>query len=189
MEWQFVEIPRTGSTSIKAAIGQGSRIGVRHLPASEFPDADVLISCIRDPFDRAVSLWCYSNSSERGEDIEGFRQWVRDGLPYNGKRLDETPHEPATCITRAGAWIMLPQVTWLDERVQLFRHEDLPYSLYRVCRRNRISWRQLGHQERSTRLPTEAYYDHETSCMVHDLYSRDFQVWRRAEMVADVLPE
>lgn len=124
--WAFVHIPRTGGTSLRHMLhkhldtetkGMGAVFPDKrgHLPAwkhAERPDWEDTYSfaVVRNPFDRAVSLWSYCRKAG-GAQLwgENFADWVRAGMPAQFGAL-------APPIFVAQAWgipVTAPQVAWL----------------------------------------------------------------------------
>jgi len=138
----YIGIPRTASTAVRKCISVSNAHGQRHLPASCYPSADVRIATVRNPFSRAVSLFCLANPDD-STNISEFRRWVRDGLSYNDTTILQTDQCAETIIKRSGAWLCCPQSIWLDLPTTICAMESLPDSLYQLCDKYSIHRRRL----------------------------------------------
>lgn len=144
----LVHIPKTGGTSIAAALGIP---GNDHLPASRIPRPRFAV--VRNPYDRIVSAWefCRAAPAERLRAVTAgttFDEFVR--LPDDGIFLT-------------------PQAAWLDAPMDMIgRFERLEADFAQ------ISDTPLPHLRASERRPWAEYYDAETRAHVAHRYREDF---------------
>lgn len=124
--WALVHIPRTGGTTIRHMMrkylseqthGMGAVFPEKrgHMPAwklAERSDWDDIWSfaVVRNPFDRAVSLWGYCARQYGWKQWgDNFREWVRAGMPHKWGALP-LPLFPGSPF---GLPVTAPQVAWI----------------------------------------------------------------------------
>jgi hypothetical protein len=174
----FIHIPKTGGVSIQDALElqqyryrrklvRGTRyqglVTFGHEILSKLVrkgyvaiDGWFLFAFVRNPYDRAVSLWAH----QRREQITelGFYDWCK-------------------AFKTLGWLTYSPQARWLDgiEVNFLGRFENLHADFARLCDALHVHRRALPHYNASLHRDWRSYYDHETAAMVRRQYARDWE--------------
>lgn len=163
----FIHVPKTGGLSVQTALGlrrrhapaavEGLATFGHTLPARFVPlnPGAFLFAFVRNPYDRAVSLWAH---------------WRREG-----GGLDF----PAWC-RRLGDWhwrVRTPQARWLAgmDLGFLGRFESLAADFGRLCDVLEIERRPLPRLNAGEHRPWRGYYDEGTAAIVQVHYARDFE--------------
>lgn len=181
--WYYMEVPRTGSTTIdthlRKVFPHAVAIYQKHWPClpppSTFLQLDgVSVISIRNPYSRAVSCWQFFTKP----DTISFEAWLRD------------------CRNRGFVDINIearPQAFWFDLKPDgwnfVIRQEQLESDLRNfvqviggvaatpIKRLNDINgpWVNRVRARTSRPQPWQAYYDDTTKALVREVYRRDFE--------------
>lgn len=190
----FIWIPKTAGSSLQKTLGMplmASRRAVRH----RFPgngivtfghqDYAELVSSaavdaafdrvafkfcfVRNPYDRAVSLFCYLQRiglvSPAASFLEVCRRLVRDGV------------EPIGTFNARGWSQFNPQQKWMERLSLDFvgRFESLDADLDRLFRALGLPGRALPKLNQSSRRPYAHYFCAESKALIEHFYAEDFQ--------------
>lgn len=181
----FIHVIRTGGTSI----GQALRIPLTppytekaHRTASETKehigkekwDKGFKFSIVRNPFDRAVSIFHFCKETRFFVDKSlRFSDFVR--LAYEEKTLDSF-HVPS---------MFSPQCWWLDIPVDhIGRFETLDNDFHVVCDHLGVK-SVLGHRNASRHNAFADYYDKETKRVILEEFAEDFERFGYSTHVPD----
>jgi hypothetical protein len=192
----FVHVPRSGGTSIEDAIWPGSRTvddlwmgfistfhnpyhtgGLQHLPAKmlrEVVGADIFeeyfkFSFIRNPWDKAVSQYCYMRRRPDLRALIGMDE--HDDFKTYLRLIRTAAHvqwEPQHAILCDDAGKLL-----VDD---LGRYETFAIDVARMLARLDMT-APLSHANRSERAPLDHYYDSEAIDMVAEMYAEDIRLF------------
>ena len=129
--------------------------------SAEFDESAYKFSWVRNPYDRAVSLWS--------------KNWP-------GLAFDEFCRRIDSCIWDIGLAnafrnsLCNPQVRWLHGTPLNFlgRFESLVDDFERVCAELGVIGGKLGHHQRGEHAPYESYYTNETVDIIRKVYAEDF---------------
>ena len=170
----FVHIPRTAGTSLTRALdikrpklrrklveryGPVLTFGHRMLPNLQLPEDSFTFAFCRNPYDRAVSMWAFSQRA-KGQPEMTFLEWCKN-LP-------------------AWTWgqrVRIPQSDWLGDQEPDFlgSFENLAEDVDRLCDALGMERRELPHENQSERGPWQDYYDAESQRIIRDYYAIDFE--------------
>ncbi len=190
----FVHIPKTGGTSMEDVIWPGPRAeselwmgfvkpfhnkyqtgGLQHLKARqiraevgwEIFQSYFKFTIVRNPWDKAVSQWCYLSQRP-------------DLQAYLGLSADAPLAEYLEAAALSDHVQVMPQVDFIrDDKDQLLvdmigRFETLGQDAQIIFQKLGLEDAALPHTTRSSRRPDyRPYYDDGTRQRVGDLYARD----------------
>lgn len=118
-----------------------------------------ILACIRNPYDRAVSLWKWEKLCKKQYNGVSFKQWLN-------MRMD---------------WWHRPQLDFLQtdiinmSSINLVRFENLQQDFDSVCDKIGIPRQQLPHKNKSKHKHYTEYYDDETREIVAKKYAKDIE--------------
>lgn len=118
-----------------------------------------LFAVIRNPYDRAVSLWKWEESVKKQYNGVSFKQW-----------LNMKMH-----------WWHLPQCDFLQtdtidmSSINLVRFENLEQDFNTLCNKIGIPRQQLPHKNATNHKHYTEYYDDETKQVVAEKYAKDIE--------------
>lgn len=169
--FRFVHVPRTGGTSVRAALGIHEP--ETHLTAEECRRrrAEVrLFAFVRNPWERAVSIYAFFLRGRRVTPV-GFRRWVAEGMPHpSGHRPTLYAGEPYAIDVTA------PQSAFLEGGVDwIGRHETLADDFRSLCEWLGIDRRALPCENGSEHPAPADLYDDCTLNRIGDLYREDIE--------------
>ncbi len=160
---KFIHIPKTAGMSICQAIKQTSG----HRPVINAVDDDFIFSCVRNPYDRAVSLFYFLKQKSP----EYCKQFISK---------NETPDSFwLKAKTRRQVSFTAPQRYWLkgSPRIDfLLRFETLADDWVELSNKHKLSG--LKHINRSTLRTTQSWQDDlspEAIAIIGELYADDFE--------------
>lgn len=185
--WTFVHPPKTAGSAVKKSLeiglnGPASRCFrvIGHLPAYA-DDHERSFAIRRNPYDRAVSLFCWLSGYQHLSDpVRGFRNWAqRLDLPSD-QRMDAR-------VSSARVYASRPQCVWLchwasDEVAvtKLLRFENLEYDWTEFTIEAfgiPVDLKVTNKANLRLGCPGIAYwYDAPTCEAVYQHYARDFDV-------------
>lgn len=200
----LIHIPKTGGSSILRWIQVH---GIPHLrlsnhatyrevvKRSELPSETSVVTVVRNPFSRLVSIFEFVNSRatlrshkrQTGERVQkrfqvaadneimeyyqrGFRNWVSD--LYQGKT---TPYDHGLDRVRWN-WTT-PQTFWTDEPDVAMRTESLDSDFQVLSRLLGVYEPLVKENTGEYRNRRTHYYDQNTLDMVHNIFLSDFLTW------------
>jgi hypothetical protein len=158
----FVDIPRTASTAVRTTYPKLSTAKRPHTRASDVTTVEQKFAVVRNPRDRAVSIYHYANRKASGRlSVEQFRAWSKNPPPCPiGRDLDLSGQ----------------QVNWIDEDTILCRYENLENDL---VERVGLTRRKIEVRNRSSRLHADwsRYYDLKTFQIIAKRYTLDIAIF------------
>ena len=170
----FVHIPRTAGTSIIRALdikkpklrrklaeryGPVLTFGHRMLPNLQIPEDSFTFAFCRNPYDRAVSMWAFSQAS-RSQPSMTFLEFC-ENLP----RWDW------------GHRVRIPQADWLGDQEPDFlgSFENLAEDFGILCDKLGMERRALPHLNQGERGHWQEYYDPDSQRFIRNYYAVDFE--------------
>ncbi len=163
----FIHIPRTGGTSIEAAVGMKMGNNDKHLSALELRESvgekkwkdSFVFSFVRNPWDRIISLYhqpYFRNKTDYAN--QGLAHFINNYRPAKWERQFYYEYLNTDGIDFIGKF----------ER----RKEDLQH-LYKLTG---IHFNNSMHERKTDRNPDyRVYYDDYSAQLVYDLYYRDIE--------------
>ena len=161
---EFIHIPKTAGVSICKAIGQAPG----HRPPSATNRKAFVFSCVRNPYDRAVSLFYFL----RDRSPEYKAQFMADGETVNSFWTEKASHIRPITFTQ-------PQKAWLQdiERIdKLIRFETLAEDWAEM--QQAFNLPDLEHKNGDTSRPATPWQDElteESIAKIGELYADDFE--------------
>jgi hypothetical protein len=158
----FCHIPRTGGSTISKILNGGELFFVEHKTHTEYKNSlpaslvkqYKFFSVVRNPFDRAVSLYARDNKS-RAFDIEYFREWTRRLL----SQIEDQKVQAQTLYVKG------------------FTKDDLILKYENLAEDSKtLLGIDLGSERlhKTDHAPYPHYYDVATETLVRDYYYEDF---------------
>lgn len=148
----FVHVPKTGGTSVTAALG-GRSGDTLHTPLSAVDSAGLkTFGFVRNPWD-----WMFSVHAYTARDGAGFKDWLLGGSFY----LDDDIRTPELAPMQRRS-----QMYWLDGCEKVGRFEHLAADLSAIVKAWGISCKRLGHLNRTDHGDYRDHYDEETVAVV-----------------------
>ena len=197
----FIWIPKTGGLSIfdalkkhggrkHLAFGRGpferngittyGHISLRHLIAKnyisqKFADNAFKFCFIRNPYDRAVSLWAYLRLKNYIISSWSFKRFCH--------RLIERRVPEIGLHNTRGLSHCNPQVRWIKGigLVTIGRFENLQNDFDSIMDELELPHIQLGHRNKSKHGDYRQYYDTESQQIVRHVYAEDFKAFGYSE--------
>ena len=179
----FVHIPRTGGQSVCRAVhcsdGHISLSCSMSMLGDTF-DGCKAVSIIRNPWDHAVSWYCYmqgsGNLESPKEHVDGFRKWVAEGCPGS------------TAMWSGITSNVLNQMAWLKSSItcDVFKFpEGIRQAIDSIAEATGVNVSSgLPRDGPSARLPNYAtYYDDATVHAIAEIREREIMVfgWKFGE--------
>ncbi len=178
----FVHIPKTAGTSVLDALDIDFRVHVDWQVLRNF-NPELYDRCfkfcfVRNPYDRAVSVYYYLKSGGAGATDEAFSDLINRNYPtfetFVNEYLDaHVIHEHA---------LLRPQYRWVcgfgrECKVDFVgRFENLPEDFSAVAARLGVD-AELPRLNTSKRKPYQEYYSATMSARVYQLYRPDFELF------------
>ena len=160
---RFLHIPKTAGMSICRAIKQPSG----HRPMTDVKDEDCVSSCVRNPYDRAVSLYYFL----RQKSPAYCEQFIDDDDTVNSYWAKANTLKKIPFLKSQNKW--LEGAPRIDE---LLRFETLADDWSALAANHGLD--KLTHINRSTLRPTPNWQDEltaESIAMIGELYADDFE--------------
>ena len=161
---RFFHIPKTAGMSICNAMG----IPAGHAPIMNPKANDFVFSCVRNPYDRAVSMFYYLTDK-----CPPYRkQFMQDGETVNSFWTEKASHIRPITFTQA-------QTAWLQdiERIdKLIRFETLAEDWAEM--QQSFDLPDLEHKNANTSRPATPWQDElsdESIASIGELYADDFE--------------
>ena len=177
--WWYMEIPRTGTTTIERGLRRvfthAVAIYQKHwprLPPDEFAGATSMVS-IRNPYSRAVSCWQFFT---RPGEIS-FSDWLRQRKEHGFTDIQIEARPQAFWYALQPCWDIVIQQENLDDdfwaAVRRVAPDVKPDYLQRF---NDINgpWVNRVRARVKRNCPWQSYYDSESIALVQCVYAEDF---------------
>jgi hypothetical protein len=179
----FIHIPRTAGTSILTAMGTYKKehrhfFARKHIALRPDWNECFKFSFIRNPWDRAVSLFSHQTKGEKD-----FKSWLMEMVARDGHPNDRTQEWKVSDKMKSTGGTGIPwkcQSDWLvDDNKDICvdfvgRFESLKQDFERVCDIMNLKL-QLPHINKTMRKDYTKYYDEETKQIVADWHKTDIQ--------------
>lgn len=179
--WWYMEIPRTGTTTIDRGLRRvfphAVAIYQKHwpiLPPIEFAVATSIVS-IRNPYSRAVSCWQFF--TKPGE--VSFVDWLRQRQEHGFTDIQIEARPQTFWYTLRTQWnAVIRQESLDDDFWATVRKIDPQIKPDYLKRFNDINgpWVNRVQARVNRDRPWQAYYDSETIDLVQRIYSEDFRI-------------
>ncbi|MCP4125820.1 MAG: sulfotransferase family protein [Gammaproteobacteria bacterium] len=191
----FVHVPKTGGTSIEAALGL---TGPRHNTARQYRAHDPWLwgqyftfGFVRNPWDRLVSFYTYRRQIRKlgPESSLDFQNWlfgINQAIEAGEHKLLNDEFAPRLGV---GTFVENDPEGWrvkLDNALYMLadeegkplvdfigRYEKLQADFGRVCQRLGIPVSSLPFENKTQRRHYSTYYNDETKELVANLFHRD----------------
>jgi hypothetical protein len=177
--WWYLEIPRTGSTTIDRGLRRlfphAVAIYQKHwplLPPPNLRDALSLVS-IRNPYSRAVSCWQFFTKP----DEVSFAEWVRQRRERGFTDIHIEARPQSFWFDLKSDWsCVLRQEQLVEDFWEAVHRIDLNIPRTRLVRFNDINstWLNRAKVRVKRDRPWQAYYDANLIREVRQLYADDF---------------
>jgi len=118
-----------------------------------------IFACIRNPYDRIISLWKWEESTKKKYNGVSFKQW-----------LNMRMH-----------WWHRPQFDFLQtdiinmSSINLVRFENIQQDFNNACDKIGLPRQQLPHKNKTKHKHYTEYYDDETREIVAERYAKDIE--------------
>lgn len=182
--WQFAHAPATGGKAFRRALGFDP--APAHVPLVVLRDRhppDRIVSIVRDPLERAVSMhWISTGDSQHT--AAAFRRWVADGCQWGGWHsfpgYSREPLPGPLGSTLASHRWSAPQVDFARGADVVLRYEDFDAEVARFCGiagvRAVVPEKVVGTFVYDR--PTVAdVMDARSEATIRDIYGADFELW------------
>lgn len=163
----FVEVPKTGSTSIRSIIGRPAKhhltiVEIENQVTKQQFDEYFKFAFVRNPWDRALSLYEYILKTPKHYYHEQCLQFVNFSA-----YLRERPPLPQQYdfLSKHGK----NQLNFIG------RFENLQQDFNTVCDKIGIPKQKLRHQNKSKHKHYTEYYDDEAREIVAEKYAKDIE--------------
>lgn len=141
--------------------------------STAFANEAFRFSFVRNPFDRAVSLWAYLRRFDLFDEqlpFEAFVDLIEEGVTpiglYNTSGLSQANPQME--------WLTQPHGASLDF---VGRYETIQSDFRKVCQRLDIPDIKLAHHNQSDRSDYRSYFNHRTRRVVEQIYAPDFEAF------------
>jgi hypothetical protein len=205
----FIWIPKTGGTSLWNALPLQHRIKiltlneVREHPAAglytfghislflltkrgllrpEFVGNAFKFAFVRNPFDRAVSLFEFSKQRRTLPPRTTFQRFC--------ELLKERAYEPLGLYNKRGLSQCNPQCAWIKRGDAsgcdfIGRYENLQHDFNKVCEMLALEGKppRLQWLNKSNRVKSDAYYRPMTAALIRQAYEEDFDTFKYSNKI------
>lgn len=202
----YIHIPKTAGTSISCWLLQSLRkknievvdFGHSHQSLNELnlPDDYKIISSIRNPWDRIVSIYSYAKAIEEkypkkifllgiertNDQFPSFDQWIKNIQNYtlnvDAVNYFDGPTDDGHWPTDKFWWnLTTPQSNWLQRDPDvLIKFENLIYDLQPL--EDMLSIKiNLPHEKQSNHINYKSYYDNTSIDIISKYYAADIARW------------
>jgi chondroitin 4-sulfotransferase 11 len=193
----YVHIPKCGGTSLSRYFKQFSSyiimsadnnkneeltrdytmVNFSHASLKYTKEPEKIISFVRNPYSRIVSLFHYQKLDRKYE----FKEFIKK-LYNNPKIIKMINNEDLKCtfdlIEYNYSW--KNQCFWLPQKCNFIgRFEELHKSLESICKIINCPYdeKKLTHRKKSDHNEYKSYYDEETIKMVSEIYKKDLDFY------------
>lgn len=178
-DFEFIDIPRTGSTSLRTMLGlndtprhetiemRADRVGWDRI------DEAFVFTFVRNPWPRMVSLWSICD----GRDGMGFLEFLR--LRVVG---DVTYRNPVVPDREYWPYIFQPQWGWISDRpfavdaiYKFENYEENVRHVYKVLNLGQPEFKRAAQGTYDKKRGWKDYYCPESIAIVQEFYEEDFE--------------
>lgn len=118
-----------------------------------------IFACIRNPYDRVLSLWKWEELTKKRYNGFGFKRWLNMKMDWW--------HRPQFDF-------LLSDIINISE-INLIRFENFQQDFNNICDKIGIPRQELPHKNKSKHKHYSEYYDDETREIVTKRYSQDIE--------------
>jgi hypothetical protein len=189
----FIHIPKTAGTSIKNVIqpygisyvNGHAHTCIKDAQAKKDLSKYFKFAFVRDPWDRAVSMYHYRKNNHPDNKVKkfysqfkDFRAWVKDFYD----NWDEYQSGDKADISPTGLGND-QQIKWIQNSLGnvdidfIGKFETINESWQRIAKTLNINYEVLPHENATKRKGYASYYDLDTVDMISSLYQQDIELF------------
>ena len=163
----FIEVPKTGSTSIRSIIGFAKKhhqtiVDIENEITKEQFDEYFKFAFVRNPWDRELSLYKYILMSPKHHYHKQCRQFVNFSTYLREGRLSPQQYD----------FLSKHEKNQLDF---VGRFENVQEDFDTICDKIGIPRQKLPHKNKTRHKHYTEYYDNETKQIVAEKYAKDIE--------------
>ena len=176
----FVEIPKTGSTSIRSIIGEPKAphltiLQLQNQVTKQQFEEYFKFAFVRNPWDRELSLYKYITRKKNSWHPYHKRFCQFGNFSAFLKGMKQFPKDNSTRVRKA---TQLDFLTGSKGEVIvdfIGRFENLQEDFNFVCDKTGIPQQKLPHKNKTNHKHYTKYYDHETREIIAEKYSKEIE--------------
>lgn len=203
----FIQIPKTGSTSVveyfdmfkihlshskinPRKFDNSSHLTTGHLDitlpdnphfSNEFYRNSFKFCVVRNPYDRAVSLYHFLKSKNQLKKFN-FKSWIRYLHKYRNEIPGNRKYDKNVVTYKQIKNMWNPMVTWIPHDIDkiYYLEEGLQSIVQDVCKHVGYSEikDKVKYMNKSKHSNFKKYYDPETALLLEEIYKDDFERFR-----------
>lgn len=181
-----IHIPKTGGTSVSRALKKQGVLNLGHSPLhfkvaqKTIKDYDYLFTFLRNPLDRAVSLYSFF-VKERGRLIASkISSKTKREIPFTVKfaHLDINDFWREVCkLNLFNAPLFRPQTYWVqgfENEINYYSFTNLQSEFDRLCSDIGVETEKLEHMRKSDRCEWQEELEEDVQKLIKEYYKEDY---------------